>query len=67
MGRTGANVAGNSVAAVVASRRGGLRAGGAAAPVRDEIPASAKGPAVASARSALDLERSSPHPRLNAR
>jgi Na+/H+-dicarboxylate symporter len=67
MGRTATNVVGNSVAAVVVSRWEGLLEDGAAEPAPVETPAAGQIPAVASARSALDLERASPHPRLNAR
>jgi hypothetical protein len=67
MGRTATNVVGNSVASVVVSRWEGLLIDGAPAAAPVEAPALGEGPAVASARSALDLERVSPHPRLNAR
>ena len=67
MGRTATNVVGNSVAAVVVSRWEGLLSDGAAAPVAAEAPAPGEAPGLASARSALDMERAEPHPHLNAR
>ena len=62
MGRSATNVVGNSVAAVVVSRWEGLLGDGTPEIAPGTAPAEA-----GEAHSALDLERASPHPRLNAR